>query len=236
MNDNFMYSLRQYPDKNFSANLKTRLDEQNPDLAPRAALTRTRLSLGFLMVLVLVIATMVVAVPGVRAKLQDLIIYIGDQRFLVNSEYPHADGNETTIQPVFIPIDQAAENGVILPGYIPEGYILEKNRYEFYETADLSEGQGNWATVKWVGPEDVIRMDVFDGDNGILVGTEALEEVSLKGMYPAAIIKGGWHYDTRTWDPTYPYYSLSFSKDGQVILFHGIDPQTLILMAESLYP
>lgn len=236
MNDNFMYSLRQHPNKNFSTHLKNRLEELNQRQAPKPGLRRARLAFGFSMVLVLVVISMVLAVPSARAKLQDLVITIGGQGFLISKEHPLTD-QETTIQPVAIPIEQAAENGVILPAYIPEGFGVEQDQYLFYHVEDSSEGKGDWAEVTWVNPGNGnIAMIVSDSASIMVVGTETLEEISLNGMYAAGLYKGGWNNDSFAWDPTIPFYSLVFVKDGKSISFRGPDPQQLILMAESLYP
>lgn len=236
MNDNFMYSLRQHPDKNFSAQLKNRLDERTLKQAPKPAIRRAGLAFGFSMVLVIAAISMVLAVPSVRAKLQDLVINIGGQGFLVSNEHP-LTYQATTVQPVAIPIEQAAENGVILPTYIPEGFSLEQDQYLFYHVEDSPEGKGDWAEVTWVGPDyEKIAMIVSDSENIKVVGTESLEEISLKGIYPAGLYKGGWDNDSFAWNPTIPFYSLVFVKDGKSISFIGPDPQKLILMAESLYP
>ena len=235
MNDNFMYSLRQHPDNNFSSQLKNKLDERSRDQAPSIALNKTRLAFGFATVLFLALITMVLAVPSVRAKLQDLVIQIGGQGFLVSSEHP-LDQQATTVQPVSIPIDQAPENGVILPTYIPECFILDQDQYLFYQVELAPDGQGDWVEVTWVNPgNEKITMVVTDSTSMLLVGTEQLEEISLNGTYPAGLYKGGWNNDIDSWDPTIPFYSLVFVKDGQSIRFTGLDPQKLTLMAESLY-
>jgi hypothetical protein len=176
MNDNFMYSLRQHPDNNFSSQLKNKLDERSRDQAPSIALNKTRLALGFATVLFLALITMVLAVPSVRAKLQDQVIQIGGQGFLVSSEHP-LDQQATTVQPVSIPIDQAPENGVILPTYIPEGFILDQDQYLFYQVELAPDGQGDWVEVTWVNPgNEKITMVVTDSTSMLLVGTEQLEE------------------------------------------------------------
>lgn len=236
MNDIFMYSLREHPEQTFSTDLKKKLDERNLNQAATSSLGRRRLTFGFSFVLVLAVISMALAVPSVRARLQDLIIQIGGQSFLISNEHPLIS-EAATIQPIVNPIEQITENGVILPAYVPEGFVVEQDQYLSYQVDDAPEGQGDWVEVVWIGPEqNKIVMIVADSETVLAVGTEALEEVTLKGIYPAALFRGGWDNDLHAWNSNIPVSTLAFMKDGKSIRLTGSDSQSLILMAESLYP
>lgn len=234
MNDNFMHSLRQEPDPRFAKQLKNRLDASTQKHITTPFFSRPRLALGLTLTVLLVFVSMAFAVPSVRAKLQDLIVKIGEQNFLVSHEYPTAD-EVTTVLPVSIPLSQAAENGISLPTYSPNGFELADDHYSYYPVKE--EDSFGWSEFIWTDEDGQrIMMVVSDGNPQLLVGTEAIEEVLLNELYPAGLIHGEWDQNGQVWNTSISLFTLSFEKDGRSIQLIGQDPETLILMAESLFP
>jgi hypothetical protein len=236
MNDNFMYSLRKDPDPQFSARLKARLDEGARQ--PRAALLKPKLALGVCAALILALVTFTVSVPGVRAKLQDLAVKIGGQNFLISHELPDSSEAKIII-PTYIPIAEAAKNGIPLPAYLPEGFVPVDDSYVVFDPGP--ENDGGWTSVTWQGPDgQKIVMTFYKDTVSYLVGSDAIEEVLLKNNVPASLYQGGWYHDGRShqqvWRTDLETFTLAFLKDGHSLQLMGRDPEELIRIAESFFP
>jgi len=236
MKDDFMYSLRQEPEQTFSASLKKRLEESDRQSAVMLASGKARLRFGFSLAMLGLILAILFSVSSVRAKLRDLVIKIGEQGVIVSQEYPKAD-QTALLKPIAVPISQAAENGVFLPAPLPKVFTLADDHYLFYQAEGNEKVRGDWAEVTWIGPNDEkITMTVMEKEVMVLIGSESLKEILLKGTHTAGLYKGGWNTDTQSWDESIPVYSLVFVKEGQSICFTGSNSEDLILMAELLFP
>ncbi len=124
-----------------------------------------------------------------------------------------------------------------LPAWTPDEYALE----ETVSITRLPDGNMT-AMVTWLGHENRLMLHVYSSaqtlmrEDGVAVGPRSVEEVQVNGQ-PAAIVRGAWNANTRTWGPDM-LISLLWTDDARGYMLSGMDqhvgPADLIKIAESM--
>ena len=237
MDDKFMYTLRKEPDKRFSQRLKQNLDEIALKPA-KAGYTMGHLRLGMILVLALVVGaiSLSLAVPGVRAKLQDLFIQIAGQTFMISQEYPGLGEAVTNVRPEKLPLQEAIGKlpfEVKTPSYIPAGFQLEKNVNLYMGNAGFPDSiEATYAANQ----RNLQRITLTARQNAenlaIAIGSEAVEEVMIGSEVTGALFKGGWFSNTAKWEDM-DVWTLTWVQGDTHYMLIGPEAQQLIDMAAS---
>lgn len=239
MNDEFLAELREAPRAEFSDGLYGRLAQQKAD-APRFG--ALKIAATALLALALPLALAMTFSPAARAAAQRVIQTVGNLAFDVSDEYPGGDGPVSILESEEMTLEQARARFPValrVPTWAPNGYARE----ERVSITQLPDGNIS-ALMTWQGDENRLALYTYSspqtllrrGSDGIAVGPGSVEEVQVSGK-PAAIVRGAWNANTRTWGPDM-LISLLWTDDERGYMLSGMDQHVsvadLVKIAESM--
>jgi hypothetical protein len=237
MNDKFLRSYRIAPRLAFAQDMRKRLkiDEENT-LRVRALLLRP-VALGAITLLLVLTLTLVVS-PAARAQVQDWVGQVGGVLFTATGDYPGGDEPVTIAPSEKMRLEDARTIlpfTIDLPAWVPEDYVLEET-VTFVHFEDGVES----IFIQWRAPQKaLLELEIENlppEESKWLVGLDSIEEVLVDGE-PAALVRGGWHADTKQWENP-EILHLYIAHKGQIYIFSSLEKDIsvdeLIRMAESL--
>jgi hypothetical protein len=243
MNDKKLHTFRRPPDDDYTEKLYQRLTilpQVQPAPAPPNYGRNRKNRLAWTFALLLAGILIMAAVPGVRARFEDVIKQVGGLTLFMTEDFPGSD-NPTIIPDEIMPLEEARERidfDFNLPAWVPDDLILQSDEVHFSEVVDGliihwdSEERGRGLTM-------VVNEVIPDVRH--IVGPDSLTEITLNGE-PAAFVRGGWYSDSKEWQDT-GIRSIHWQLDGiQYDMSvgseeHGaLTDEELIKIAESIAP
>lgn len=200
-------------DVNLWPSVQTRLSRRQPrKFLPRLTYNARMKLLPRAAGALLALAAVILLTPATQAELMKLLDTIGGITFQVTDEYPGGDGPVTIIPTQYISLDEALEKYPFdLPTWTPEGFTLNQEV----------------GLTFWPKPEESISIFLNWEQNGVnqlflsihsntgeIVGPDSIETLDIEGR-EAALLRGGWNYNTKAWDPNLP----GTSRPGMTILW-----------------
>jgi hypothetical protein len=237
MNDKFLRSYRIAPRLAFAQDMRKRLEiDREKTLRVRTLLLRP-VALGAITLLLVLTLTLVVS-PAARAQVQDWVGQVGGVLFTATGDYPGGDEPVTIAPSEKMSLEDASAIlpfTIDLPAWVPEGYVLEET-VTFVHFEDGVER----IFIQWRAPQKaLLELEIEKlppEESKWLVGLESIEEVLVDGE-PAALVRGGWHADTKQWENP-EILHLYIPHKGQTYIFSSMEKDIpvdeLIRMAESL--
>ena len=237
MNDKFLRSYRIAPRLAFAQDMRKRLEiDREKTLRVRTLLLRP-VAIGAITLLLVLTLTLVVS-PAARAQVQDWVGQVGGVLFTATGDYPGGDEPVTIAPSEKMSLEDASAIlpfTIDLPTWVPEGYVLEET-VTFVHFEDGVER----IFIQWRAPQKaLLELEIENlppEESKWLVGQESIEEVLVDGE-PAALVRGGWHADTKQWENP-EILHLYIPHKGQTYIFSSMEKDIsvdeLIRMAESL--
>ena len=237
MNDKFLRSYRIAPRLAFAQDMRKRLKiDEEKTLRVRTLLLRP-VAIGAITLLLVLTLTLVVS-PAARAQVQDWVGQVGGVLFTATGDYPGGDEPVTIAPSEKMSLEDARAIlpfTIDLPTWVPEGYVLEET-VTFVHFEDGVER----IFIQWRAPQKaLLELEIENlppEESKWLVGQESIEEVLVDGE-PAALVRGGWHADTKQWENP-EILHLYIPHKGQTYIFSSMEKDIpvdeLIRMAESL--
>lgn len=237
MNDKFLRSYRIAPRLAFAQDMRKRLKiDEEKTLRVRTLLLRP-VAIGAITLLLVLTLTLVVS-PAARAQVQDWVGQVGGVLFTATGDYPGGDEPVTIAPSEKMSLEDASAIlpfTIDLPTWVPEGYVLEET-VTFVHFEDGVER----IFIQWRAPQKaLLELEIEKlppEESKWLVGLESIEEVLVDGE-PAALVRGGWHADTKQWENP-EILHLYIPHKGQTYIFSSMEKDIsvdeLIRMAESL--
>jgi hypothetical protein len=229
MDDKFLYQLREQPHPEFAATLRHKLKLSQP------ALPRWKPAFSFGVIGLLLVVTLFSATP-VRSAFLSFLTRVGGLPFEVTTGYPGDDSKVEIIEPRHLLLDEA----IMLfpaPVHLPQNVVLEQevSLYDF--------GQGNFHIILVGQTQQGIRFHLTiltspDPSGGEIIFPDSVEEIFLDADHPAALIRGGWNYDTKAWDDAYGTVRIKWTLDNLLYDLGGnVDNlETLLEVARTTLP
>jgi hypothetical protein len=237
MSDKFLRRYRSAPRPAFALDMRKRLEinEEKP-LRVRPLLHRPAV-LGAITLLLVLTLTLAVS-PAARAQVQDWVGQVGGVVFTATGDYPGGDAPATIVPSDEMRLEDARAIlpfTIDLPAWVPEGYALE----ETVSIPRFDDAVGR-VSIHWSAPQKaLLNLDIEDRapeESNWVVGPGSIEEVLVHGS-PAALVRGGWHTDTKQWEHP-EILHLYVPHKGQTYIFStmekDISVEALIRTAESL--
>jgi hypothetical protein len=237
MNDDFLKQYQKQPDQAFADTVYHKIN-----LKKERATNMQKLVYAFAIILAVLGLTVGVS-PAARAATLEFIREVGEVRYIVTGDYPGGDGEVTLWQSRKIPLAEAMEifpGTIALPTFVPEGYSLNS---EVELSAPDNFAILTWEKAKPDGMKGILSLEILylpeEGQSyGKIVGEGAIEEIIINGK-PAALVRGGWNYATRTYDLDIPVLGIRWQHDEHTIYEincweQELEPETLIAIAESI--
>jgi hypothetical protein len=237
MNDKFLRNYRIAPRLAFAQDMRKRLEiDEEKTLRVRTLLLRP-VALGAITLLLVLTITLVVS-PTARAQVQDWVGQVGGVLFTATGDYPGGDEPVTIAPSEKMSLEDARAIlpfTIDLPAWVPEGYVLEET-VTFVHFEDGVER----IFIQWRAPQKaLLELEIENlppEESKWFVGLESIEEVLVDGE-PAAMVRGGWHADTKQWENP-EILHLYIPHKGQTYIFSSMEKDIsvdeLIRMAESL--
>jgi Domain of unknown function (DUF4367) len=235
MNEDFLTRCRKSPPREFSEALYKRINVQmNTNRTPIVR------RLTFATALCLALIAALVFSPRARAAFNGLIVEIGGMFFLETDEAesqatPLPESQVTLVPEERLPLAEAQAKLpylISLPTWVPDGFKMGTSvRIAHFP------GAGPQVTITWYGSDPNvgnIDLTIFAQRVSWLVETDDVQEVEVNGQ-PAALVAGGWDYDTGQWDNG-AARMLNWMKGNEMYQLHspGAAVEDLIRMAESI--
>lgn len=237
MNDKFLKSYRIAPRPAFAQYLRKRLEIDEEKTLRVTPLLLRPVALAAIIFLLVLTLTLVVS-PAARAQVQDWVGQVGGVLFTATGDYPGGDEPVTIAPNEKMSLEDARAIlpfTIDLPAWVPEGYMLEETVTFVHFEDGVERIFFQWRTSKKAHLELEIE-DRPPEESNWLVGLESIEEVLVNGE-PAALVRGGWHADTKQWDNP-EILHLYVPHKGQTYIFNSMEKdisvEELIRMAESL--
>ena len=200
MNDEFLIQYRRTPHRAFADDLYAQLtQERRPAGYARLVSTPARRFAAGLAALCLIAATVLLAAPGARATVGQLIRTIGGITFDFTTPPPDSSG--ATIIPERV-VSLAEARAMLpfelrLPAWAPDGFVLQEDQVRIWLHTSGTERQT--VSFTWLDPTHPQSIHMYiDIDHPAsswgqwLVGSESsVEEVVINGQ-PGALVRGGW--------------------------------------------
>ncbi len=206
MNDEFLIQYRRTPRRAFADDLLARLTrERRPGMVTLLVSTPARRFATGLIALCLVASTVLLAAPGARAAVGQLIRTIGGITFDYTTPPPDSSG-ATIIRERVVSLAEARATlpfELRLPTWAPDGYLLQEDQVRIWLHA--SETARQTVTFTWLDPTQPRRGSIslyIDVDSPAsswgkwLVGEGSVEEVAIGGR-TGALVRGAW--EDRRW-------------------------------------
>lgn len=247
MNDEFLTQYRRTPRRTFADDLFVRLtQERRPAMVTLFVSTPARRFAAGLVALVLIAATVLLAAPGARAAVGQLIRTIGGITFEYTTPPPDSSG-ATIIRERVVSLAEARATlpfELRLPAWAPDGFVLQEDQVRIWLHTSGTERQT--VSFTWLDPTHPRRAAIsMNIDHPVsswgkwLVGAESsVEEVAINGQ-TGALVRGGW--ENRQWRPE-PGMMLLWQPEGAeatymlfaTTQFTQLTQEDLIRMAESV--
>ena len=236
MNDKFLYQLREQPRLEFTENLHRKLAFSRPALP----IWDRRLKPAFSLLLIgLMLATVLMSVTPVRSAVMSFLTRVGGLSFEVTTDYPgdnYPEDEEITIESRTLPLNEAMAL-FPYPVHLPQNVTLEQE----VSVGELSPG--NFHIFLRGQTQQGVRfyMDIMtnpDTNGGEIIFPDSVEEIFLDADHPAALIRGGWNYDTKVWDDAYGTVRIKWVLDNLLYDLGGKidDLEALLEVARSILP
>ena len=164
------------------------------------------------------------------------------------SDYPGIGESEEIVDSKFVTLEETIiifPGTISLPTVLPDGFNLESEVELVNFPGGLSMAALKWLKSSPDGERSGMSLSIFYiADNvvkdniTVVVGDEAIEEININGK-PAALLRGGWNYDTKSYDPGIPNLGVRWEYDERTIYElngsdEAIEPEVLIRIAESI--
>jgi hypothetical protein len=239
MDDNFLKQYRKQPDQAFAEAVYRKISVEE-----RRVSTMNKLVFASIFILAVLGFTLGVS-PRARGAALELIREVGGLRFMETSDYPGISENEEILGSTNVPLEEARRifTGTIsLPTFIPAGYNLDPEvELIDFQDGDLPMGIVNWKTNQDGKRRSLWLQIIYQTENvqnlAEVVGEGAMEEITINGK-PATLLRGGWNYDTRSYDQDIPSLRIRWMYDERTIYdlngSQAMGPEVLIRIAESI--
>ncbi len=237
MSDKFLRSYRIAPRPAFAQDMRKRLEIDEEKTSRVRPLLLHPVALGAITLMLVFTLTLIVS-PAARAQVQDWVGQVGGVLFTATGDYPDGDEPVTIAPGERMSLEDALEIlpfTIDLPTWVPEGYVLE-------ETVTLVhfEDGAERIFIQWRAPQKaLLELEIEDlppDESKWLVGLESIEEVLVDGE-TAALVRGGWHVDTKQWENP-EILHLYVPHNGQTYIIFSMEKDIsvdeLIRIAESL--
>lgn len=212
--------------------VRARLADVQP--ASRAGL-RSRLWLAAAVVAA-ALGLVSVFVPPVRAGFIELIENIGGITFNLTADYPVGDSQPTIVPSETLPLAEVlADYEFNYPAWSPEGYVLDGAVQVTWFDWDYDQPL---IELTWRGPEPMPITLAIHPVTEEIVGLTGIETIVEDGQ-EFALWRGGWNYDTKTWDKTISVQTLSWAAGGlsyDLQAHPSMPADWLVAMAKSSLP
>jgi hypothetical protein len=239
MNDQFLRDYYKFPNQRSIQKVVNRL-HLNREKHKTNRMILTLKPMAIVILVLVLISTLLLVSPVVRAQVNEWIQQIGGVFILETNEYP---GMGSPVQT--LPYEQYSLNEVEnelpfalgLPQWIPDDFeMVPLVKVTRFDEIAIS------AYIDWKTPSDsifsLIIQHRLDGENGGLVVGEGSVQEYLVNSEPAALIMGGWNANTQMWDNNLDVITLSWYHDGQLYTLQGINQDVslddLLKIAESI--
>lgn len=248
MNDEFLIQYRRTPRHAFADDLYARLtQERRPAGYARLVSTPARRFAAGLAALCLIVATVLLAAPGARAAVGQLIRTIGGITFDFAAQPPDSSG-ATIIPERIVSLAEARATPPFelrLPAWAPAGFVLQEDQVRIWRPQPPMSGiEPQSVSLQW---QDLARRQSIElriahpasSWSTLLVGRESsVEEVAINGQ-PGALLRGGW--ENGRWRPV-PVMTLLWQPEGAEATYSlraytpsaEVTKADLIRMAESV--
>ena len=238
MDDKFLYQLREQPRPEFAGNLYRKLTFSRPALP----IWDKRWKPAFSLLLIgLALAIALMSVTPVRSAVLSFLTRVGGSLFEVTTDYPgdnYPEDEIVIIEGRMLPLNEAVAL-LPYPVHLPQNVVLEQEVYVY------NLGSGDSIFLRGQTQQGVrFYMDIMtnpDTNGGEIIFPDSVEEIFLDADHPAALIRGGWNYDTKTWN--YAYGSVQFVRIKWTLdnLQYGLgghleDLEALLEVARSTLP
>ena len=247
MNDEFLIQYRRTPHRAFADDLYARLtQERRPAGYARLVFTPARRFAAGLAALCLIAAPVLLAAPGARATVGQLIRTIGGITFDFTTPPPDSSGATIIPERVVSLVEARATLPfeLRLPAWAPEGFVLQEDQVRIWLHTPGTERQT--VSFTWLDPTHPQSIHLYiDVDHPAsswgewLAGSESsVEEVVINGQ-PGALVRGGW--EDGQWGAE-PAITLLWQPEGAEATymlvawtqFMQLTQEDLIRMAESV--
>ena len=235
MNDDLLTRYRKAPPRDFSEALYKRINV--PMNTPKSfPFRRLTLVAAFCLAFIAALAFS----PTARAAFNGLLVEIGGMIFFEPDETemeatPLPESQVTIVPEEVLPLAEAQAKlpyVISLPSWVPDGLKMGTLvRISYFP------GAAPQATITWYGSDPNvgnIDLTIFGQRVNWLVETDDVQEVEVNGQ-PAALVSGGWDYDTGQWDKS-AARMLSWMNGDEMYQLRspGAAVEDLIRMAESI--
>ena len=245
MNDKFLYQLREQPRPEFAESLHRKLSLSQPALLLRGGRLKPAFSLSLatparaVVLIGLLLAIVLISVTPVRSAVLSFLSRVGGLSFEVTTDYPgdnYPGEEEITIESRTLPLTEAV---ALLPSpvHLPQNVVLEQ------EVSVTEWSPGNFHIfLRGQTQQDVHFYMTVQGDpdpnGGEIIFPDSAEEIFLDADHPAALIRGGWNYDTKAWDDAYGSVRIKWTLDNLLYDLGGQieDLDALLEVARSMLP
>ncbi|MFZ0547541.1 MAG: DUF4367 domain-containing protein [Candidatus Promineifilaceae bacterium] len=243
MNDNKLHTFRRTPDQVFVDKLFHHIEQiplSDTTSLPQQSAPRRKSRIAWAFAVLIVVILLMVLVPRVRARFDDILKEIGGIPIFITEDYPFSD-HPNIVQDDIITLEEADDRlgfEFNLPTYMPEGMVLKEDEVH-------ASNITNNVTLIWddaAVPGRILRLIVErENDIGWAVGPDSVTEVMVNDI-PASLMQGGWNEDTKKWQD-YGNRDLSWQLDGVKytlssgsVELGGLSNEELIKIAESIAP
>ncbi len=205
-------------------------------LAPQNARSARFPRWAFAALVLIGLGALVAVVPPVRAGLVELVETIGGVDFTLSADYPGAGEEPTIVPSENIPLEEAlAAYPISYPAWAPAGFVLDPEaRLTWFD----ERAERPYIELTWRAGEGGIITLAVHPQAGLIVGLTEIEVLEIKGQ-EVALWRGGWNYDTQSWDEKIPVQTLSWSLDGLDYRLQAplsFPQEDLVQMAASCLP
>ena len=233
MDDKFLYQLREQPRPEFTENLQRKLALSQPAPLFRGG----RLKPAFSLLLIgLALAIALMSVTPVRSAVLSFLIRVGGLSFNTTTDYPGDDSEVETIEDRTLPLNEAMAL-FPYPVHLPQNVTLEQ---------EVSVGElipGNFHVFLRGQTQQGVHFHLIfvvnsEQNSGEIIFPDSVEEIFLDADHPAALIRGGWNYDTKVWDAAYGSVRIKWVLDNLLYTLGGNidDLEVLLEVARSMLP
>jgi hypothetical protein len=184
-----------------------------------------------------VIVLLFFTVPSARAFLEDVFETIGGMTFTLTDDYP-VGWPVRTIPSENLPLEQVQNDfPFFYPEWVPGGYELDSDVRTTWWPDDSEDRPS--IELTWINQEGRGNIMLLVSQSlGEIVGQITIQMLEINGQ-EVAYWKGGWYYNTKTWNETLPHQTLSWSIDDlgyRLSASDSIPLDDLIQMVESMLP
>lgn len=238
MNEDFVRQFKKQPDSQLVEKIHLRLEKKERTQTIKRYSMLSGLALFFVFGMLMTFSS------TVRADVINLIKEIAGLQYEVTVNYPGGSEKDVTIiEPEYLSLEEARSRfpaPIQLPTYVPQRYERLADMQFYIWSEDSST-----LTIIWEKREEDILVGMISlniapcpsssTSCGMIVGEGALEEIALNGK-PAAVVRGGWNYDTKEYDLSLDT-AIQWRYDENTVYrisSYAIPLEELIKIAESI--